>query len=67
LLETLPTPERCLADAACDSDALRAFLIARGTTPIRPNNPPRPRRRPYDDALYNGRNGIERAIARLRD
>jgi len=60
-------PELCLADAAYDSDGLRALLIARGTTPVIPNNPTRKRRHPFDRTAYRLRNAVERTFCRLKD
>lgn len=56
-----------LADAAYDSDAFRALLIARGTTPVIKQNPTRKRPHPFDAAAYKRRNVIERAFFRLKD
>lgn len=67
LLEPLPAPAHLLADAAYDSDALRRFLLARGTTPVIPNNPTRKRPQPFDCARYKHRNAIERTVGRLKD
>ena len=67
LLESLPPPALCLADTAYDSDALRGFMVARGTTPVIPNNPTRKRHHPFDGHVYRKRNIIERAIGRLKD
>ena len=60
-------PERCLADAAYDSRALRDALTARGTLPVIPNNPTRKRPHPFDRRLYRARNVIKRTFARLKD
>lgn len=60
-------PELCLADAAYDSDAIRSELIARGTTPVIPNNPTRKRMHPFDRTAYRKRNIIERTFSRLKD
>jgi putative transposase len=60
-------PRLCLADAAYDSDALRAALIARGSLPVLPNNPTRKRPHPFDRALYRLRNAVERTVGRLKD
>jgi putative transposase len=57
----------CLADAAYDSDALRAQLLARGCRPVIPNNPTRKRKHPFDPALYRRRNLVERTFCRLKD
>jgi transposase len=60
-------PAFCLADAAYDSDALRARLIACGATPVIPNNPTRKRKHPFDRDAYRQRNLIERTFSRLKD
>lgn len=60
-------PERCLADAAYDSDAFRRSLIERGTQPVIPNNPTRKHKHPFDKAAYRQRNVVERTFARLKD
>ena len=61
------TPQRCLADTAYDSDALRAWLWRRGCQPIIPNNPTRKRKHPFDPVAYRERNVIERTFGRLKD
>lgn len=61
-------PSRLLAgDTAYDSNALRNFLIQRGTEPVIPNNPTRKRMQPFDPEAYKRRNIIERAFCRLKD
>lgn len=67
LLGGLPAARLCVADAACDSDALRRMLLGRGTLPVIPNNPTRKRRHPFDPDGYKLRNLIERAFCRLKD
>ena len=67
LLAPLPPSSLCAADAAYDSDALRLFLIERGTQPVIPNNPTRKRLQPFDPEAYKRRNIIERAFCRLKD
>jgi transposase len=67
LLAPLPPSAQCAADAAYDSNALRDFLIGRGTLPVIPNNPTRKRRQPFDPAAYKRRNIIERTFCRLKD
>ena len=57
-------PGLCLADAAYDSDALRAALIACGATPVIPNNPTRKRKHPFDRMAYRLRNAVERTFCR---
>jgi transposase len=61
------SPALCLADAAYDSDAIRALLISRGGTPVIPNNPTRKRKHPFDRGAYRQRNVIERTFCRLKD
>ena len=67
LLSTLPPSALLLADAAYDSDQLRKFLSARGTTPVIPNNPTRKRIHPFNRIAYRARNAIERTFGRLKD
>lgn len=55
------------ADTAYDSDAIRRFLIERGTLPVIPNNPTRKRHHPFDPQAYKRRNLIERMFCRLKD
>jgi putative transposase len=57
----------CAADTAYDSNALRTFLINRGTLPVIPNNPTRKRMQPFDVQAYKRRNIIERMFCRLKD
>jgi transposase len=67
LLAPLPAALLCAADTAYDSDALRQFLIERGTLPVIPNNPTRKRFHPFDADAYKQRNLIERMFCRLKD
>lgn len=67
LLEPLPAAAFLLADTAFDSDRFRAFLIGRRTVPVIPPNPTRKTVPPFDEALYKGRNVVERAFCRLKD
>jgi putative transposase len=67
LLATLPPARLCAADTAYDSNALRNFLIARGTEPVIPNNPTRKHIQPFDAQAYKCRNIIERTFCRLKD
>ncbi len=67
LLAALPPPAFCLADTAYDSDALRNFMVRRGTVPVIPNNPTRKRMQPFDHIRYKQRNLIERTAGRLKD
>ena len=62
-----PRPRHVLADAAYDSDALRALIRRRrGCCCIRPN-PTRKRRRRYDRGRYKRRNVIERFFRRIKE
>ncbi len=67
LLARLPPSAKLLADAAYDSNGLRAFLAERGTLPVIPNNPTRRRFHPFDKTAYRARNAIERTFSRLKD
>ncbi len=67
LMANLPPPDRLLADTAYDSNGPRRFLLARGTTPVIPNNPTRKTKHPFDGRAYKARNIIERTIRRLKD
>jgi transposase len=60
-------PRYCLADAAYDSDAIRAALLQRGTIPVIPNNPTRRRLHPFERKTYRLRNVIERTFSRIKD
>ena len=67
LLRQAPPSQVLYADAAYDSSALRQALLARGTTPVIPNNPTRKRHHPFQRGLYKRRNVIERSFCRLKD
>lgn len=67
LLVGLPPSEKLLADAAYDSNGLRAFLAERGTLPVIPNNPTRKQFHAFDRTAYRARNAIERTFCRLKD
>ena len=67
LLSQAPPSRSLAADTAYDSNALRQFLLERGTTPVIPNNPTRKRYHPFDRQAYKRRNLIERAFCRLKD
>ena len=56
-----------LADRVYDGDALRRFLIERGTTPVIPNKRNRVRLHAFDEQGYKLRNAVERAFCRLKD
>ena len=67
MLRALPAPRHLLADKAYDSDALRAWLIDRGTYPVIPNKDDRKYLHPFDAKRYKRRNAIERMFGRLKD
>jgi transposase len=67
LITGVPAGGCLAADAACDSDGLRRFLLQRGTVPVIPNNPTRKRHHPFDETAYRQRSLIERIFCRLKD
>lgn len=56
-----------LADRAYDANALRAWLVERGTEPVIPSTRSRKATIPHDRTLYRQRNRIERMFCRLKD
>ena len=64
---TTAAAKSLLAGAIYDSDAFRAFLTGRGTTPVIKQNPTRKRFHPFDKTAYKGRHIIERAFSHLKD
>lgn len=67
LIAAVAPSARLMADTAYDSNGLRQFLSARGTTPVIPNNPTRKRFHPFDADAYKRRNLVERMFCRLKD
>ena len=67
LVGSLPALGRLLADKGYDADRLRAWLEARGTTPVIPSKVNRKRPLPLDVRAYRQRNKIERMFCRLKD
>lgn len=67
MIKPLPPSLFFAADTAYDSNALRKFLIERGTQPVIPNNPTRKNLQPFDPKPYKQRNLIERMFCRLKD
>ena len=67
VLGQAPPSRLLMADAAYDSDTLRQALLARGTTPVIPNNPRRKRHHPFERSLYRRRNVTLRTFCRLKD
>jgi transposase len=56
-----------VADKGYDSQPLREWLQARGTTPVIPPRKNRKIQYDYDRAAYKQRNVIERMFCRLKD
>jgi transposase len=66
-LAAMPPAREVIADKGYDSDALRHWLEARGSTPIIPPRSHRKLQYEYDKGLYKERNLIERTFNRLKD
>lgn len=60
------TCDTVIADAAYDSDALRAEIVDQGSVPVIRARKNRLEDRPYDEDLYKLRNVIERFFHRLK-
>ena len=65
LLQGLPA-DVVLADAAYDSDRLRAIIARKRANAVIPNNPSRTRKYDLDRALYTERHLIECCFAKLK-
>jgi transposase len=65
LLAEFPA-EVVMADAAYDSDAIRAAIAGKGALAVIPNNPSRARRHPVDGDLYAMRSLIECCFSKLK-
>lgn len=59
-------PRHVLADAAYDSDAIRAGVRPTGTRPCIKPNPTRMRKKRYDRQRYQCRSVDERSFGRVR-
>ena len=55
-----------MADAAYDSDGLRAAIAAKDAVAVIPNNPSRTRKHPFDKQLYAERHLIECCFSKLK-
>ncbi len=55
-----------MADAAYDSDAIRAAIAEKGALAVIPNNPSRTRRYPLDEDLYAMRSLVECCFSKLK-
>lgn len=56
-----------VADKGYDSQALREWLVERGTEPVIPPRKNRKIQYDYDRAIYKQRNVIERKFCRFKD
>lgn len=65
LLADLPA-EVVMADAAYDSDAIRASIAGKGALAVITNNPSRARKYPLDPDLYAMRSLIECCFSKLK-
>jgi transposase len=65
-LAAMPPAVEVIADKGYDSDDLRQWLQARGTTPVIPPRSNRNIQYHYDKNLYRERNIIERTFNRLK-
>ena len=65
LIEDVPA-EVIMADAAYDSDPLRAAIAAKDAVAVIPNNPSRTRKHPFDKKLYAERHLIECCFSKLK-
>lgn len=66
-LSAMPPVSHVIADKGYDSDDLRSWLTARGTTPVIPPRSNRKVQHAYDRSLYRTRNVIERTFNRFKD
>ena len=65
MVEDLPA-EVIMADAAYNSDPLRAAVAAKDAVAVIPNNPSRTRKHPFDKKLYAERHLIECCFSKLK-
>ena len=66
-INAMPPSEYLVADNGYDSNALRSWLIERGTTPVIPANSNRKVRIEHDRQIYRQRNVVERMFCRFKD
>ena len=65
LIEGLPA-QAVMADAAYDSDRLRAAITAKGAVAVIPSNPSRALKHPLDKHLYAQRHLVECCFSKLK-
>ena len=63
----MPPASHGIADKGCDSDALRAWLTERGTTPVISPRSNRKVQLAFDRVLHKTRDVIERTSNRFKD
>ncbi|MEO1969744.1 MAG: IS5 family transposase [Sphingomonadaceae bacterium] len=66
-INAMPPSGYLAADKGYDSNALRSWLIERGTTPVIPAKSNRKVRIKHDRQIYRQRNGVERMFCRFKD
>ncbi|WP_445488948.1 IS5 family transposase [Rhodopseudomonas sp. RCAM05734] len=66
-IEAMPPSAELVADKGYDSQALREWLVERGTEPVIPPRKNRKIQYDYDRAIYKQRNVIERMFCRFKD
>jgi len=67
LIRRTKPPKRLLGDKAYDSEELRDWLSARGTTPVIPNKSNRKQPFSFNKRAYKLRHRIENAFCKLKD
>lgn len=66
-IQAAPASAHLVADKGYDSQALREWLIERGTQPVIPPRKNRKVQYEYDKAIYRQRNVVERMFCRFKD
>lgn len=66
-INAVPPSDYPVADKGYDSNALRSWLIERGTTPVIPSKSSRKIQIEHDRQIYRQRNVVERTFCRFKD
>lgn len=66
-IKAAPPSEYLVADKGYDSNALREWLVKRGTTPVIPSKSNRKIPIEHDRQIYRQRNVVERMFCRFKD
>ncbi|WP_394269281.1 IS5 family transposase [Qipengyuania sp.] len=66
-INAVPPSRYLVADKGYDSNALRAWLTERGTTPVIPSKSNRKVQIAHDRQIYRQRNVVERMFCRFKD